>query len=418
METKEFKDLLEELKVTYRNISKDPEPRRTNLEIIRSKLIIVNNFKRDYGVIKGKFNSAGYKPEIIGQAKEFVAQIDRHFEAIFKILKDRENVCQTKQSEFKEENKYTQSISSNSECLVQVNIMAEKFDLRTAASLLPVMNGTENVTRQLIDGIDLYDSLLDASGKTSLTNYVLKTRISQNAKIRLANSYTSNQNLIRDIKTHFLTKKAASTLSVQLSTIRQGNRSIEDFGRKIEDLLSELTIAQADGNEEALNVLSGVNEKLAINSFANGLNSADVRTIVKARNYAKLGEAIRGAKDEDSTKRESTQQIFNMRNREIRGFTHGNSRGNPGKKFYNNRNGSNNHFTHYGNNRNNNNNYQFRGNSRPFNRSGYTSNNNKFQNRGSFSNRNSRGNQKTYYIGESENSFQGNNTQTDKFFRP
>lgn len=418
METKEFKDLLEELKVTYRNISKDPEPRRTNLEIIRSKLIIVNNFKKDYDVIKGKFNSAGYKPEIIGQAKEFVAQIDRHFEAIFKILKDRENVCQTKQSEFKEENKYTQSISSNSECLVQVNIMAEKFDLRTAASLLPVMNGTENVTRQLIDGIDLYDSLLDASGKTSLTNYVLKTRISQNAKIRLANSYTSNQNLIRDIKTHFLTKKAASTLSVQLSTIRQGNRSIEDFGRKIEDLLSELTIAQADGNEEALNVLSGVNEKLAINSFANGLNSADVRTIVKARNYAKLGEAIRGAKDEDSTKKESTQQIFNMRNREIRGFTHGNSRGNSGKKFYNNRNGSNNHFTQYGNNRNNNNNYQFRGNSRPFNRSSYTSNNNKFQNRGSFSNRNSRGNQKTYYIGESENSFQGNNTQTDKFFRP
>ena len=68
--------------------------------------------------------------------------------------------------------------------------------------------------------------------------------------------------------------------------------SIENFETHVENLLDELTIAQTDGNNEALQILRETNEKFAINAFANGLQNPVLRTIIKARNYTKLNEAV------------------------------------------------------------------------------------------------------------------------------
>ncbi|KAJ3659809.1 hypothetical protein Zmor_011477 [Zophobas morio] len=161
--------------------------------------------------------------------------------------------------------------------------MTEKFNLKTATSLLPLMNGNESVTKQLIDAIELYDSLLDNDGKQALTNYVLKARLTESAKIRLKNVYASNALLVQDMRRFLLTTKSVASLSTQLVQIRQNNMSIEDFRRKVENLLVELTIAQADGNSEALQILRETNEKLAINAFASGLQNPELHTIIKAR---------------------------------------------------------------------------------------------------------------------------------------
>lgn len=63
--------------------------------------------------------------------------------------------------------------------------MGENFDLRTAASLLPSMDGSEEATKQLIDAIELYSELLDQSSKPLLVKYILKAKLNQNAKCRL-----------------------------------------------------------------------------------------------------------------------------------------------------------------------------------------------------------------------------------------
>ena len=94
--------------------------------------------------------------------------------------------------------------------------------------------------------------------KKYLTNYVLKTRLTASAKIRLQKSYDSNHLLVNSLKLNFLTKKSASALSVQLSNVRQGSKSIEEFGRKIEDLLLDLTLAQSEGNDAAVAVLTPI----------------------------------------------------------------------------------------------------------------------------------------------------------------
>lgn len=80
--------------------------------------------------------------------------------------------------------------------------MSEKFDLKRANSLLPRMTDNEDVTKQLVDAISLYDELLDVTGKLLLTKFVLKTKLSQNAKLRLQNNYASNLELINDINKH------------------------------------------------------------------------------------------------------------------------------------------------------------------------------------------------------------------------
>lgn len=104
--------------------------------------------------------------------------------------------------------------------------MSEQFNLKTAASLLPRMDGTEETTKNLIDGIELYDAFLDEAGKKSLTNYVLKVRLSCNAKIRLRGEYATNKALVADLKALFLTKKSAGALSARLHGVGKGvNRS-------------------------------------------------------------------------------------------------------------------------------------------------------------------------------------------------
>lgn len=50
----------------------------------------------------------------------------------------------------------------------------EKFDIKTAIALLPVLTGQESITRQLIDGIELYNSMLETSSANSLIEFVLK----------------------------------------------------------------------------------------------------------------------------------------------------------------------------------------------------------------------------------------------------
>lgn len=61
----------------------------------------------------------------------------------------------------------------------------ESFSLKTAGSLLPSMDGNEDTTKKLVDSILFYEILLKNDDKKHLVNYVLKTRLSQNAKIRL-----------------------------------------------------------------------------------------------------------------------------------------------------------------------------------------------------------------------------------------
>ncbi|KAH1021777.1 hypothetical protein HUJ04_011261 [Dendroctonus ponderosae] len=76
-------------------------------------------------------------------------------------------------------------ITEFSKSLQSIYPSMSAVDLKTAISLLPVLKDTESSTNQLIDAIELYESVLTDDGKRLLINFVLKTRLSSSAKLRV-----------------------------------------------------------------------------------------------------------------------------------------------------------------------------------------------------------------------------------------
>lgn len=177
----------------------------------------------------------------------------------------------------------------------------DRFDLKIALSLLHVMNDDDDNTKQLIEGIDYYDSVLTKPEcKNKLIQFVLKSRLSQKAKLKLLPKYDTVHELIKDMRRYLLPKKSYTAIQTRLQKCRQNDKSITDFGKEISELFVDLTISQADGNSDNYDVLRPLNEKTAIKRFADGLRNRRLSTIIAARDFCSLTEAIQAAQDEVS----------------------------------------------------------------------------------------------------------------------
>lgn len=287
-----------------------------------------------------------------------------------------------------------------SKTLVIKTLKMSEFDIKTAAALLPNIDSTDDSVIRLIQGIELYESMLSDAGKLLLFNYVLKIKIPPTAaRLKLKDSYLKKEDLISDIKKYFLIPKSAGALSVQLNAARQGGRTIQEFGESIEDIMAKLTIAQANGDDATEKVLSNVNEKLAINAFANGLNQNDLRTIIKSRDYGTLKEAILAATEESPAIREN--KVFFARK--------GNFRNNRGRG----------NFSNFQNRRGNNrNNFNSRGQGHSRGNRGNNSNRgNKNQNYRRNNSNNNNNNGQSSYVAEMPSNSQNENQNQNSVFR-
>lgn len=204
-------------------------------------------------------------------------------------------------------------IDCSSQTTPDFDTMASPFDIRTAISLLPVMNGQEQVTQQLIDGILLYSSLITAETQSQLIDFILKTRLSASAKLRLKPTYSTVTDLVEDIRKFLLPKKSTEALQTQLFRARQGRRSIEAYGTELEELFVNLTIAQSDGDSTKYEILRPLNEKTAIKRFADGLSDPRLSTIVASRQFTSLPEAIRTALDENTMSEPYQERVMQFR---------------------------------------------------------------------------------------------------------
>ncbi|KAF5281177.1 hypothetical protein FQA39_LY17848 [Lamprigera yunnana] len=83
----------------------------------------------------------------------------------------------------------------------------------------------------------------------------------------------------------------------QLQQTKQGNLNIDEYGRSIESLMADLTIAQAGDNEEAIATF----------------REQEVRTITLARSFKSLSEAINAAKEESVGGRRTEFDISNAK---------------------------------------------------------------------------------------------------------
>lgn len=190
----------------------------------------------------------------------------------------------------------------------------DNFELKTALHLLPVISDDKTSVKQLIDNIQYYNSLLTKPEcKKNLIKFILKSRLSQSAKLRLKDDYTSVEALIRDMQMELLPKKGAAAIQNKLQKTRQNEMPIVDYGKLITELFVDLTISQADGNTECYNILKSINEKQAIKQFSDGLRNRRIGTIISARNYSSLKDAIQAAQDEE-TSSSAAGEVMGMSN--------------------------------------------------------------------------------------------------------
>uniref|UniRef100_A0A2H1V7R6 SFRICE_020682 n=1 Tax=Spodoptera frugiperda TaxID=7108 RepID=A0A2H1V7R6_SPOFR len=176
----------------------------------------------------------------------------------------------------------------------------DRFELKTALHLLPVISDDETSVKKFIDNIQYYNYslLIKPECKKNLIKFILKSRLSQSAKLRLEDDYTSVEALIRDMQIELLPKKGAAAIQNKLQKTRQNDMPIVDYGKLITELFVDLTISQADGNTECNNILKSIHEKQAIKQFSDGFRNRRISTIISARNYSSLKDAIQAAQDE------------------------------------------------------------------------------------------------------------------------
>ncbi|XP_063538184.1 uncharacterized protein LOC134747496 [Cydia strobilella] len=233
-------------------------------------------------------------------------------------------------------------------CTVQQETMSENnmdtFNLKTALSLLPQMTDDEDSIKCLIDNLEYYASLLKSIDcKRNLMLFILKSRLSQAAKLKLKSSYDTVDELVTDMKQVLLPQKSATAIQNRLQQIKQNDMSIQDYGKEISELFVELTISQAEGKSESFKVLKPLNEKMAVKKFADGLRNRRLSTIIAARNFATLKDAIQSAKDEETSSatpaEESmrTYKPYNYSHRSRQGHRNG-PRGQYSPRIYTNRN--------------------------------------------------------------------------------
>ncbi|KAF9811840.1 hypothetical protein SFRURICE_021197 [Spodoptera frugiperda] len=140
-------------------------------------------------------------------------------------------------------------------CSVQTKQLSNmaKFDLKA---------DDEDSIKRLIDGIDYYSSELDDESQRRLVNFVLKNRLSQAAKLKLCSTYGSVSALLCDMKNQLLPKKSTTSIQRKLYNFRQNDLSIDEF---------------------------------------EGLRNRRLSTLISARNYTSLKDAVQAAVDEETS---------------------------------------------------------------------------------------------------------------------
>lgn len=291
----------------------------TFLKELYGELLSIRQYLIKIGPVRRKGNILQKK---LSEAKLIVQQYNTYIENISKVerLDKSEDIIISQYCEdFTRLYKEIFKLCQYSESLENLTKM-EDFDLKVALNLLPVMNDDLSKTQQLIDGIDYYSTVIKSDSHDQLISFVLKSRLSQAAKLKLATTYKSISDLLQDMRNILLPKKSASALQKQLLNLKQNDLSIDNYGKKLSEMFVDLTISQSEGNCENFKILRSINEKQAIRQFSDGLRNRRIGTIVAAQRYESLKDAIQAALDEDISSLNSTGDVLTMNQNNNKNF--------------------------------------------------------------------------------------------------
>lgn len=168
----------------------------------------------------------------------------------------------------------------------EINTEMASFDLVTAIKIIPEFTGENKDMKNFLKLIELYDKTLKVEAKPSLIEFVWHARLSPKAKNRLSTTKapTTLTELQTVLKSIFKTSNTTQTLYSKLSHFKQNNMGVKAYSEQILNIINELNDLQIQElGEESTDTITKLNDKLALNTFQNGLNESLKPTIFAAQ---------------------------------------------------------------------------------------------------------------------------------------
>lgn len=304
-------EILQELKHILDNFNKTPLREYTQ-ETIQRKRLELKRLKTEFldgiKVILKNDYELGVKQkhrflDLYKKIKFILENKSKEFLDITEEIEDTYNTCSSSDS--------SDTFDSSD---IEIENKMSLFDIQLAIKVIPEFQGDQKNLSNFLNLIQfLHDELKDNQEKLKLINFVMKTRLAEKVKNKVISrepptNLTSLKNLLQE---SYKSNKTPLQITNELNSLRQNDRNVLDFASKIENLTAELNALQIVAlGEDKRDIVTTVNDVLALNAFKVGLKPSLRQTIFAARPKT-LQEAINIASEMESSIRPS-ENIFHF----------------------------------------------------------------------------------------------------------
>lgn len=187
------------------------------------------------------------------------------------------------------------------------------FDSKVALKIIPSMKDKDDLHRfcRCVDIV--WKPLVEKNDKKFCLDIIISKLEKSAYDVVRYRDFENWPDLKKALENKFVKRRSQGIVSTELISLVQTN-DVSSFSDKIEALLGELNeICIFNQGVDNVDVIMELNERTALSSFVNGLNEP-LSTIVKARNFESLSDAIQQAIEEEiSQKSKINKQNFKLK---------------------------------------------------------------------------------------------------------
>lgn len=317
-----------------------------------------------------KSKSRKYTEETLKEKLYLVEQLSRQFGKV--VSKLPRSLREGKISEFRIlKRKAIETLLEHESTLdTKIPTIMSNFDSKKASDTIPTFDGKPLHLDIFLTMVEMVHDELNDEGKKKLIKYVICMKLNDKVRSLLLTQKlpTTFSELKTSLATNFKHTKTASCLHTELRKMKQKG-SVALYRENINSLITELTIIQIkdlgeNPNEIAIETIKNMNEKLALETFQEGLNeniriaviAAQPKTLTDAYDIAITQERILNTTDALKIFHISNRRQTHFNNHNRKKYTY-NTYSNQGNQNFNRQNKN---FSYTNHNNHNNNNFNIR----------------------------------------------------------
>lgn len=169
-----------------------------------------------------------------------------------------------------------------------------KFNISLAIKLVDKYEGDPTKLLNFIENINLLKQYSTGVPEAEIISFV-KTRLIGSAHGAIEGIATLNQ-AAETLKLKFGVKITPKAIENEMFTLKQGKKTISEFGSEINKLAAKLAAAHvSQGTFDNEATAAPIVQPIAVNAFTTGLHDAQTSFFIKARNPTNLTKAISDA---------------------------------------------------------------------------------------------------------------------------